>query len=72
MIYNMKTYGYVRFSICDWHALAGYTERQGVNGTFLADIVLQILSFVAQNVRETFVKRQAEGIATANLHSARF
>ena len=31
-------------------------------GTFLADIVLQILSFVAQNERETIHKRQAEGI----------
>lgn len=34
-------------------------------GTFLADIVLQILSFVAQNERETIHKRQAEGIAAA-------
>ena len=34
-------------------------------GTFLADIVLQILSFVAQNERETIRKRQAEGIAAA-------
>ncbi|MDR0489912.1 MAG: recombinase family protein, partial [Oscillospiraceae bacterium] len=34
-------------------------------GTFLADIVLQILSFVAQNERESIRKRQAEGIAAA-------
>ena len=34
-------------------------------GTFLADIVLQILSFVAQNERENIRKRQAEGIAAA-------
>jgi len=34
-------------------------------GTFLADIVLQILSFVAQNEREIIRKRQAEGIAAA-------
>ena len=34
-------------------------------GTFLADIVLQILSFVAQNEREACRKRQAEGIAAA-------
>ena len=34
-------------------------------GVFLADIVLQILSFVAQNERETIRKRQAEGIAAA-------
>ena len=34
-------------------------------GTFLADIVLQVLSFVAQNERESIRKRQAEGIASA-------
>lgn len=34
-------------------------------GTFLSDIVLQILSFVAQNERENIKKRQAEGIAAA-------
>ena len=34
-------------------------------GTFIADIVLQILSFVAQNEREYIRKRQAEGIAAA-------
>jgi len=41
-------------------------------GTFLADIVLQILSFVAQNERETIKKRQAEGIAAAKLRGVRF
>lgn len=34
-------------------------------GTFIADLVLQILSFVAQNERENIRKRQAEGIAAA-------
>jgi len=34
-------------------------------GTFLSDIVLQVLSFVAQNERENIRKRQAEGIAAA-------
>ena len=32
-------------------------------GTFIADLVLQILSFVAQSERENINKRQAEGIA---------
>ena len=36
-------------------------------GTFIADLVLQILSFVAQNERENIKKRQAEGIAAAKL-----
>ena len=37
--------------------------RQGKDllGTFIADLVLQILSFVAQNEREYIRKRQAEG-----------
>ena len=34
-------------------------------GTFIADLVLQILSFVAQSERENIKRRQAEGIAAA-------
>lgn len=34
-------------------------------GTFIADLVLQILSFVAQNERENIKKRQVQGIAVA-------
>ena len=34
-------------------------------GTFLSDIVLQVLSFVAENERTTIRQRQAEGIAKA-------
>jgi DNA invertase Pin-like site-specific DNA recombinase len=41
-------------------------------GTFLADIVLQILSFVAQNERENIRKRQSEGIAAAKARGIRF
>ena len=41
-------------------------------GTFLADIVLQILSFVSQNERETIRKRQSEGIAAARARGVRF
>ena len=41
-------------------------------GTFIADIVLQILSFVAQNERETIRKRQSEGIAAAKARGVRF
>ena len=41
-------------------------------GTFIADLVLQILSFVAQNERETIKKRQAEGIAAAKARGIRF
>ena len=36
-----------------------------VMGTFVADLVLQILSFVAQSERENIRKRQQEGIVAA-------
>ena len=41
-------------------------------GTFIADLVLQILSFVAQSERENIKKRQAEGIAAARARGVRF
>ena len=41
-------------------------------GTFIADLVLQILSFVAQNERENIKKRQAQGIAAAKSKGVRF
>jgi DNA invertase Pin-like site-specific DNA recombinase len=41
-------------------------------GTFIADIVLQILSFVAQNERENIRKRQTEGILAAKARGVRF
>lgn len=39
---------------------------------FIADLVLQILSFVAQSERENIRKRQAEGIATAKARGVKF
>lgn len=41
-------------------------------GTFIADLVLQILSFVAQNERENIRKRQEQGIAAAKARGVRF
>ena len=41
-------------------------------GTFIADLVLQILSFVAQNERENIRRRQAQGIAAAKARGVRF
>ena len=41
-------------------------------GTFIADLVLQILSFVAQNERESIKKRQAQGIAAAKAKGVLF
>ena len=41
-------------------------------GTFLSDIVLQVLSFVAENERSTIRQRQSEGIAAAKARGVRF
>ena len=41
-------------------------------GTFIADTVLTILSFVAENERENIKNRQAEGIASAKARGVRF
>ena len=47
-------------------------QDKNLMGTFIADLVLQILSFVAQNERENIRKRQAEGIAAAKAKGVRF
>lgn len=41
-------------------------------GTFLSDVVLQVLSFVAENERTNIRQRQAEGIAAAKARGVRF
>lgn len=41
-------------------------------GTFLSDIVLQVLSFVAENERTNIKQRQAEGIAAARARGVKF
>ncbi len=41
-------------------------------GTFLSDVVLQVLSFVAENERVNIRQRQAEGIAAAKMRGVRF
>lgn len=48
--------------------------RQGKDlmGAFIADLILQILSFVAQNERENIKKRQAQGIAAAKAKGIKF
>jgi DNA invertase Pin-like site-specific DNA recombinase len=48
--------------------------RQGrdLMGTFIADLVLQILSFVAENEHAVIRQRQAEGIAAAKARGVRF
>lgn len=41
-------------------------------GTFLSDVVLQVLSFVAENERNNIRQRQAEGIAAAKARGVKF
>ncbi len=43
-----------------------------LTGTFVADLVLQILSYVAQTERENIKQRQKEGIAAARLRGVQF
>ena len=47
-------------------------QEKDLMGTFIADLVLQILSFVAQNERENIKKRQLQGIAAAKARGVRF
>lgn len=48
------------------------TNGKDLLGTFISDLVLQLLSFVAQNEREVIKKRQAEGIAAAKARGVKF
>lgn len=46
-------------------------DGKDLMGTFIADLALQILSFVAQSERENIRKRQAQGIAAAKAKGVR-
>ena len=62
----------VQMVVLDMPLLDTRTVRDGITGVFLADIVLQILSYVAQVERENIRARQAEGIAAAKARGVRF
>lgn len=47
-------------------------KGRDLTGTLIADIVLQLLSYVAQTEREFIKKRQAEGIAAAKANGVKF
>ena len=47
-------------------------QNRDLTGTLIADIVLQLLSYVAQTEREFIRQRQAEGIAAAKERGVRF
>ena len=48
------------------------TYGKDLLGTFVADLTLQVMSFVAQMERESIRQRQAEGIAAAKARGVRF
>lgn len=58
--------------VLDMPLLDTRDKSRDLTGTFIADLVLQILSYVAQNERENIRKRQAEGIAAAKERGVRF
>lgn len=55
----------VDIQVLDMPLLDTRTEGKNLVGKFISDIVLQILSFVAENERENIKRRQAEGIRIA-------
>ena len=58
--------------VLDMPLLDTRARDQDLTGTFIADLVLQILSYVAQTEREMIRKRQAEGIAAAKARGVKF
>lgn len=58
--------------VLDMPLLDTRDKGRDLTGTFVVDMVLQILSYVAQNERENIRKRQAEGIAAAKMRGVHF
>ena len=58
--------------VLDMPLLDTRQKERSLTGTFIADLVLQILSYVAETEREFNHRRQAEGIAAAKEKGVRF
>lgn len=58
--------------VLDMPLLDTRREHEGITGVLIADIVLQLLSYVAQVERESIRQRQAEGIAAAKARGVKF
>lgn len=58
--------------VLDMPLLDTRDKNRDLTGTFMADLILQVLSYVAQNERENIRKRQAEGIAAAKEKGVHF
>ena len=66
-----KTIG-ADIKVLDMPLLDTRIEGKNLVGKFISDIVLQVLSFVAENERTNIRQRQAEGIAAAKARGVRF
>lgn len=58
--------------VIDMPLLDTRIEGKNLVGKFIADVVLQVLSFVAENEREIMKQRQSEGIKMAKARGVRF
>ena len=62
----------INIAVLDMPLLDTRQKERDLTGVFIADLVLQILSYVAQTEREFNRQRQAEGIAAARIKGVRF
>ena len=58
--------------VLDMELLDTRQKAGSLTGTLIADLVLQVLAYVAQTEREFICRRQAEGIAAAKLRGKKF
>ena len=74
----IEEWAYITKTVCcdivvlDMNLLDTRSENKNLVGKFIADIVLQILSFVAENERANIKRRQAEGIKLAKENGVEF
>lgn len=62
----------VNINVLDMPLLNTKNSKNGLLGVFISDLVLQILSYVAETERINIKKRQAEGIAAAKARGVKF
>ena len=58
--------------VLDMPLLNTRTRKENLTGTFIADLVLQILSYVAETERQSIKQRQREGIEAAKKRGVKF
>lgn len=62
----------VSIVVLDMPLLNTCEKQDGITSVFISDLVLQLLSYVAQVERESIKQRQAEGIASAKARGVQF